>query len=447
MTVDPRLHNRDGLIEDALAAARARYVESHPQSRAAFERACRVMPGGNTRSVLYHGPFPFRAVRGEGPWLWDAEGHRLLDLLGEYTAGLFGHSNPVIRAAVERALARGWNYGAHNPYEIALAELLCARFASLERVRFTNSGTEANLMAVSAARCFTGRDKVMAIDGAYHGGLLTFAHGPSPVNAPYPVVLARYNDAEGLAALMAEHGAELACLLVEPMMGAGGCIPAEPAFLEAALALTRRAGALLIFDEVMTSRMAAGGCQARLGIAPDLTTLGKYLGGGMSFGAFGGRQDVMALFDPTAPEALPHAGTFNNNVVTLAAGAAALGEVFTPEAAEALFRRGEALRARLNARFAARDAPYLATGLGSIMTLHPRRADPAHPIARPEDLADTDPRLRELLFLELLARGHYTAPRGFIALSLELTETHLAAFESAVDEVLDTHAEALGCHG
>ena len=437
----PRLHNRESLIEDALAAARARYAAAHPESRAAHERACEVMPGGNTRTVLHHGPFPFRAVRGAGPWLWDAEGNRLLNLLGEYTAGLFGHAHPAIRAALDRALDGGWNYGAHNPYEIELAELVCARFPAIEQVRFTNSGTEANLMAISAARCFTGRDKLLVMDGAYHGGLLYFEHGGSPVNAPYPVLLARFNDVDHLHGLMAEHGEELACALVEPMMGAGGCIPAEPAFLAALSQLTEAAGALLIFDEVMTSRMAAGGCQERLGISPDLTTLGKYVGGGMSFGAFGGRRDVMALFDPTAPGALPHAGTFNNNVVTMAAGIAALGEVFTPAAAEALYARGEALRERLNALFTARDAPFQATGLGSIMTLHATR----QPVVRPEDLADSDARLKELLFLELLARGHYIAPRGFIALSLEVTEAHLASFEAALAEVLTAHAEVLGC--
>ncbi len=222
------------------------------------------MPGGNTRTVLHHGPFPFRAVRGEGPWLWDAEGNRLLNLLGEYTAGLFGHSHPAIRAALEEALDGGWNYGAHNPYEIELAELVCARFPAIERVRFTNSGTEANLMAISAARCFTGRDKILVMDGAYHGGLLTFASGGSPVNAPYPVVFARFYDAATLGAVMSLHGQEIACALVEPMMGAGGCLPAEPAFLEAMRALTEAHGALLIFDEVMTSRMAGGGQQARL---------------------------------------------------------------------------------------------------------------------------------------------------------------------------------------
>ncbi len=438
-----RLHNRESLIEAELAASRERYAAAHPESRAAFARACAVMPGGNTRTVLHHGPFPFRAVRGAGPWLWDAEGHRLLNLLGEYTAGLFGHSHPAIRAALDAALDDGWNYGAHNAREIELAELICARFPAIDRVRFTNSGTEANLMAISAARCFTGRDKVLVMDGAYHGGLLYFGGGGSPVNAPYPVVFARFNDAATLRTVMVLHGAELACALVEPMMGAAGCIPAEPGFLAELRALTEQAGALLVFDEVMTSRMAAGGCQERLGISPDLTTLGKYLGGGMSFGAFGGRADIMALFDPSAPGALPHAGTFNNNLVTMAAGIAGLTQVFTPEAAAALYDRGEALRHRLNALFAERDAPYQATGMGSIMTLHATR----QPIAHPDDLADSDERLKELLFLELLARGHYIAPRGFVALSLEITEDHLADFEAALAAVLDSHAEVLGCRG
>ena len=437
MSVPSESHNLSPYIDDAVEGARQRYAERNGASAEAFEKARQVMPGGNTRTVLFHGPFPVRVVRGEGPWLFDADGHRYLDLLGEYTAGLFGHSHPVIRAAIDKALDGGWNFGAHNTYEIELAELICSRFPSIERVRFTNSGTEANLMALGAARSYTGRETVVVIDGGYHGGVLYFGHGPSPVNAPYPTILARYNDPDGLREIFASHGAEIACVLVEPMMGSGGCIPATDEFLDALRSVTRDAGSLLIFDEVMTSRSAAGGFQSKCGVLPDMTTLGKYVGGGMSFGAFGGREDIMAQFDPRSADALPHAGTFNNNVVTMSAGIAAMRDIFTQDRADRLFRLGEDLRKRLNDLFTEKGATFQMTGVGSIMGLHAHRA----PVLRPGEAVGDD-RLKELFFLELLEAGYYMARRGFIALNLEIDETHLDDFVGTVDGILDRH-EAL----
>src|SRR5215218_6171511 len=329
-------------LDAALAEAREAYVSRNPASLAAHVEAAASLPGGNTRTVLFHGPFPLLMARGEGCRLWDADGHRYVDLLGEYTAGLYGHSHPAIRAALDRALDKGWNLGGHGAMEAKLARLVCERFPSVELVRFTNSGTEANLMAIATAIAATGRRKVMVFEGGYHGGVLTFAGGGSPVNVPHGWVLAPYNDAAGAVALAEQHADDLACVLVEPMLGSGGCIPAEPVFLQALRDAADRAGAVLVLDEVMTSRMSAGGQQARLGITPDMTTLGKYIGGGMSFGAFGGRRALIELYDPRRADALPHAGTFNNNVLTMHAGVAGLEEVFTAEAADRLFNRGEA---------------------------------------------------------------------------------------------------------
>ncbi|MFZ0173605.1 MAG: aminotransferase class III-fold pyridoxal phosphate-dependent enzyme, partial [Acidimicrobiales bacterium] len=349
-------------LQEALAQARARYASANPASLAAHLEAAAVMPGGNTRSVLFHKPFPLTMTRGEGCRLWDADGHEYVDLLGEYTAGLYGHSNPLIRTAVIEALNGGWNLGGHGAMEARLARLICDRFPSIELVRFTNSGTEANLMALGTAAAMTGRPSVMVFNGGYHGGVLAFAGGGSPVNVPYDWVVGRYNDAAGATALIERHGAGLGAILVEPMLGSGGCIPAGRDFLQALRAGADRSGALLIFDEVMTSRMSAGGQQARLGILPDMTTLGKYIGGGMSFGAFGGRRDIMERYDPRRTDALPHAGTFNNNVLSMAAGVAGLTSLFTPAAAEALFERGEALRDRLNGTSAGLNMQW--TGLG-----------------------------------------------------------------------------------
>ena len=426
-------------LDAALAEAREAYVARNPASLAAHVEAAASLPGGNTRTVLFHGPFPLLMARGEGCRLWDADGHGYVDLLGEYTAGIYGHSHPVIRAALDRALDRGWNMGGHGAMEARLARLVCERFPSVELVRFTNSGTEANLMAIATAIAATGRRKVMVFDGGYHGGVLYFGGGGSPVNVPHEWVLAPYNDAAAAAALVEEHAGGLACILVEPMLGSGGCIPAEPAFLQALRDAADRAGAVLVFDEVMTSRMSAGGQQARLGIAPDMTTLGKYIGGGMSFGAFGGRRALMGLYDPRREDALPHAGTFNNNVLTMHAGVAGLEEVFTAEEADRLFNRGEALRARLNAAAAGRRAPVQWTGLGSLMAPHFVRG----PVRRPADAAGADPRLRELLFLDMLERGFYLAKRGMAALSLEVGAAELDGFAEAFDDWLEARGPVL----
>jgi glutamate-1-semialdehyde 2,1-aminomutase len=422
-------------VDAALTEARERYVGANAASLAAHVEAAAAMPGGNTRTVLFHTPFPLAMARGQGCRLWDVDGHEYVDLLGEYTAGLYGHSNPLIRAALDAALDRGWNLGAHGTMEARLARLIVDRFPSIDLVRFTNSGTEANLMAIATAIATTRRPKVMVFDGAYHGGVLYFGGGGIPINAPHQWVLGQYNDPASAAALARAHAGDLACILVEPMLGSGGCIPAEPAFLKALRDVASEAGAILIFDEVMTSRMSAGGQQARLGITPDMTTLGKYIGGGMSFGAFGGRRDIMDRYDPRRADALPHAGTFNNNVLTMAAGVAGLTQLFTPEAADALFARGEALRTRLNGL-----SPALQwTGLGSLLTAHFHHG----PIRRPSDLAGADPGLRELFHLDMLDRGFYLARRGMVALSLEVGQAELDAFTAAVTEFLDNRAPLL----
>lgn len=420
----------------ALADVTARYTAANPASHAQWQHARTVMPGGNTRTVLHYEPFPVTMIRGEGAHLWDLDGHAYTDYLGEYSAGLFGHSHPAIRAAIEAALDAGMAFGAPNRWEAELAAVLCARFPSIESVRFTNSGTEANLMALGAARAFTGRGRIMVFDGGYHGGVLLYAEGDTPLNAPYPVVVAPFNDADRTVDLIAAHAATLAAVLIEPMQGNKGCLPADPAFLGTLRDVTHHHGIVLIFDEVMTSRLSAGGLQARLGVVPDLTTLGKYIGGGASFGAFGGRADIMSLFDPQSPKRLRHAGTFNNNVISMAAGLAAMTEVFTPEVAEAHFHRGEAFRSALNDRLRARGRDMQATGCGSLVGLHVHN----RPIRCAADTMGQDPAKKHLLHLEMMMRGRMFAQRGYMALSLVLDDRDLSGFVADLDAVLEDHA-------
>ena len=255
-------------LDIALYEARQKYIDAHPESAKAHHAAKHVMPGGNTRTVLYHDPFPLRIINGEGATIEDADGHRYTNFLGEYTAGLFGHSHPVIRKAIDTALDQGINLSAHNYYEVRLANLICGRFASIENIRFTNSGTEANLMAIATARHVSGRSKVMVFSGGYHGGLLYFGNGGIPINAPYDFIVGDYNDLESTSALIDQHHTDLGCILVEPMMGSGGCIPGTQEFLHLLRQKSTETGAILIFDEVMTSRLTSGGAQQYFNITP-----------------------------------------------------------------------------------------------------------------------------------------------------------------------------------
>ena len=425
-------------IDATLDAAKATFTAKRPKTHAMHERAAAVMPGGNTRTVLFTVPFPLRVEKGEGATITDIDGHSYLDLLGEYSAGIYGHSHPRIIAAAKAALDNGLNFGAHHEGEVKLAEVVTKRF-NMDLVRFTNSGTEANMMALAAARCFTGRAKIMPMEGGYHGGTLYFSHGASPVNAPFDCVMGHFNDVEATRKLIAANADELAAVILEPMLGGGGGISASPAFLAMLREETAKRGIVLIFDEVMTSRLHPGGLSAKLGIEPDLKTLGKYVGGGMSFGAFGGKQAIMALFDPTNPDALPHAGTFNNNTLTMNVGHVAMTEIYTPDACAALNARGDRLRDTLNDLFMRYQVKMKAMGQGSMVVIHPTAGE----INAPHDIEDTDKRLRQLLFLDLLEQGIYIAERGFMALSLVVTDADCDRLVKAVEGYITRRRELL----
>ena len=423
----------------ALEAAQNDYAGRNPTSRHLHQKACATLPGGNTRSVLYSAPFPISLVRGKGVRLWDADGHEYVDFLGEYSAGLFGHSHPAIRAAIEQAMDRGIDLGGLTETEAELAAGICGRFPSIDLVRFTNSGTEANLLSLVAARSITGRSKFLAFRGGYHGGVLIFLDGGSPINVPFDFLLGEYNDAEGVRTLIRREAADLAAVILEPMQGTAGCIPAERSFLEEIRQSTRDHGIYLIYDEVMTSRLSPGGLQELHGILPDVTTLGKYLGGGMSFGAFGGRRDFMARFDVRNPDAFPHPGTFNNNVLSMYGGVAALS-IYPPESAKQHNAKGDRFRNRLNGILRRHGADMQFTGMGSMLGIHMQRA----PVRSHEDASRPDPRLRELFFLDMLERGIWIGKIGLMTLSLEIGEAEQDLFEDALEDFLHVRRSLVG---
>jgi glutamate-1-semialdehyde 2,1-aminomutase len=408
---------------DPVGVAREQYESKRPRSAAADAAARAVMPGGNTRSVLHFEPFPFRVATADGAHLTDIDGLTYIDLLGNYTAGLLGHSPAAVRRAVSAVLETGFAMGATHTIEIEAAQLIVDRFPSIEQVRFTNSGTEANLMALGLAMHHTGRSRIIVFEEGYHGGVISFAHGASPMNVPHEFIVLPYNDIDAVQAVVGPDGSEtsgVACVLVEPMQGSGGCIPAADGFLRELRQLCDSSGTLLIFDEVMTSRLSPGGAQELFDVMPDLTTLGKYLAGGLTFGAFGGRADILTAFDPNAGGSLSQAGTFNNNILSMSAVVATISEVLTPELIITVNERGVRLREGLNHIFTDHQQPFTVTGVGSLMSIHASEAE------------------LELFFHAMLDQGWYLARRGFIALSIEITDDFIDRFLDAVQSWAST---------
>jgi glutamate-1-semialdehyde 2,1-aminomutase len=422
-------------LTHAVEAAVASYTNANPLSRDQFARAAQGLPGGNTRIVLYYDPFPVGIARAHDGCVQDLDGHEYLDFVNEFTAAVYGHSNPVILDAIRSALNDGLSFGGPNRWEAALAEAVCSVFASIERVRFCNSGTEANLLAVQLARRITGRGRYLAFEGGYHGGMLSYLPGMQDLNIE-GAMLARFNDLESVRTVLSRHGSDIAAVILEPMLGSGGGLPADPDFLKGVCKEAESCGALVIFDEVQTSRLAPGGLQAAYDVHPDLTTLGKYLGGGLSIGALGGRADLIDCLDPSRPDRIGHGGTFNNNTLSMAAGLAGLTKVLTADAVKALNARGDRLRGMLMEAAGSRGVPFQVTGVGSVFTLHFQSGR----LHQPGDIRTPAP-WRKLVHLEMLLRGFYVSRRGSMNLSLATTDKDCERLAQAFGNVLDTHGD------
>ena len=358
----------DSLIADLKTACAGR----NPRSEAAFTRALEaVMPGGNSRTQLYFEPFPFYIDHAEGPYLHDLDGHRYLDVVNNYTSLIHGHPNTeTVRVIAEQA-ARGTAYAAPSPSEIELAEEITTRVTSMEMVRFTNSGSEAVLYAIRLARHVTGRADVIKVEGGYHGGaesvqvsvkrlgledLAALPEEGVPQSVAGATHVIPFDDVDEAVRLIAKHGETSAALIVEPIQGFGGGLRPPDDYLEAISKTASDTGTLVILDEIQTLRFAYGGIQQTLGLNPDLTVLGKLIGGGLPVGAFGGSEDLMAMTDPRGRGVLTQSGTFNANPLTMSAGLHALRKL-TPEAIGRLNGNGDDLRAWINGECARRGLP------------------------------------------------------------------------------------------
>lgn len=429
-------------LEGELRRLRSDYKLRNPQSLKLHTCACRYLPGGNTRTGIFSSPFPLFLASGAGARVLDVDGNGYVDFFGDFTAGIYGHANPRIVTAVQRALEGDLSLGAHHLRESELARAITSRFPSMARLRFCNSGTEANLLALATAVSVTKRSKVIAFSGAYHGSLLTITPRGEALRAPFQILACPYNDLDRVASAARENASELAAIIVEPMMGAAGCIPGTGEFLTGLREMAQKYSALLIFDEVQTSRLGWSGLQGIHGIKPDLTTLGKYFGGGLSFGAFGGSADIMDRYDPSRPGAIGHSGTFNNNTCTMAAGIAG-AELLTRSALKGLNDRGEVLRGLINSAAARRSLSMRATGIGSILHVHFTSTS----VSNAEQAEHTDPQLTELLHLWLQSKGYLIAPRGMISLSLPLEMPEVVSFAAALEEFMEQHSSFIGERG
>jgi glutamate-1-semialdehyde 2,1-aminomutase len=396
-------------------------------NRELFERAQRSIPGGVNSPVR-----AFRAVggtppffeRAEGAYLWDVEGKRYIDYVGSWGPMVAGHTHPDVVAAVQQAAARALSFGAPTQAEVELAELLCRLVPSIERVRLVSSGTEATMTAIRLARGFTGRSGIVKFDGCYHGhadsllvkagsGALTFGNPSSagvPADTAAHTYVLDYNDAAQVRKLFEEKGGDIAGVIVEPVAGNMNLVLPAPGFLEALKEQCERHGALLIVDEVMTGfRVALGGAQERFGVRPDLTTLGKVIGGGMPVGAVGGRRDVMEKLAPLGP--VYQAGTLSGNPVAVAAGLATLKLVQAPGFQARIESATRALVEGLQAEARRASVAFSAQSIGSMFGLYFRSAPPASLT----EVMQADRERFNRFFHGMLERGVYLAPSAYEA--------------------------------
>jgi glutamate-1-semialdehyde 2,1-aminomutase len=414
-------------------------------SESLYERALRVLPGGVSRNTVLRQPHPFYAVKGEGCWVTDIEGVRRLDCANNMCSLIHGHAHPAVVEAIDRQLHSGTAFTFATEAEVLYAEHMCARAPGFERIRFVNSGTEAVMSCIKAARAFTGREKIAKVEGAYHGiydyAEISQTSNPSnwgdirhpasnPVTRGTPqgvlddVVVIPFNEPELALAILDEHRGELACVLLDPIPHRVGFIPATAGYVEALRRWTDADGSLLVFDEVITFRSAYEGAQSWYpGTRPDLTALGKIIGGGLPVGAIAGRADVMEVLNPLAAKVLfPHSGTFSANPLVMSAGLAAM-RLYDRDAVERLNALGDRARRRIAAGIAEAGLPASVTGAGSLLRVH---MTPEAPTTYREAYVDPERARRTKALLDYaFEHGVMLINTGSAALSTVMTEHEL----------------------
>ena len=436
--------------DTALQALEQRYRAAAPRSAELFERARAVMPGG-AKGAYFHKPFPLTMERGEGCYVYDVDGRRLVDFNNHHTAQVLGHTHPAVTEAIQAQLARGVVLGASVGVETEIAEEMCRRVPSVERIRFCNSGTEATLHAIRLARGFSGRPKIAKFEGGYHGShdvveisvappldkagderapnSVPTAGGISP-HAPEEVVVLPYNDEEAVERLISRHRDELACVMFDPK---AGILSQRKEFVQFVRETAERNGVLFVLDEIVGFRIGTGGLQEAWDIRPDLTTYGKVVGGGFPVGAFGGRADIMDLLDNSrGSTGFSQSGTFSAHPVAMAAGLATLKEL-TPDAFAHLNGLGERLRNGLEERMKSKGVGVRVACTGSVFSIHFTDEE----VVNYRSLTRTDKRFAYRVFLSLLEQGYSLNPGlAMCALSLPMNTGHVDGLIDAIASVV-----------
>jgi len=414
------------------------YEHRTPNSKKAYEKARQFLAGGETRSVSYYPPYPLTIVRGEGCKIYDLDGNQYYDFINNYTSLIHGHAHPQVTAAIAAACTIGTAVPAGIEEQVNLAELLCNRLPGVDRMRFCNSGTEATLFAVRAAKAFTGKFGLVKALGGYHGTTDMMEYNVAPTfDEAHPenmciatpdiagvstciaqdMYIMPYNDLNATEAILKEHSSRIAAIIVEPFLGAGGLIPAAPGYLQGLRSLADRYHILLVFDEVQSLRLSDGGAQKRYGVIPDLTAFGKMIGGGLAVGGFGGSKEIMDVFDPSKTNHLTQSGTFNGNRATMAAGLAAMS-LFDQAACDRLEKMAERLEENMEKAFHDLKVEGCVTRAGSLMNYHFAEEKPYDYFTACHDNKE----ILKVMHLQLLKRGIFPAPRGTIALSTAMED-------------------------
>ncbi len=424
---------------------RERYIERTPRSLERWRSFSEVLVDGNTRSIVFHDPHPLVVSSGQGCALFDVDANRYVDLLNNYTSLVHGNAHPELIEAATSVIASGTVFPSPHELQARHAAMLVERIAGTEAVRYTNSGTEAAMLAVRVARAASGRDVVAKARFGYHGGYDGLASdstdrvGPGvPAAAAEALRVFEFNDPDDLERVCRAAGSDLAAIVLEPLLGSGGAVPATREFVAMARRVADDLGALLILDEVQTFRLDPGGMQAPLGVRADLTVLGKLIGGGFPVGAVAGSRDALNVLSHGSPRHFKHAGTFNGNLVSMAAGIRAM-ELLGPEEIRRLNAGGEHLGASILAALGSCGLPGTVTGYGSMLNIH--LGTEVTSVVTGSDAAAQDAGLMELLHLALLNEGVFSAPRGFLNTSTAIGDEDLEFVARGVKQALASVAD------
>ncbi len=418
-----------------MGAIEEKFRKRTPKSAEVTERAAKVLPGGETRSAVYHPPYSVAVDRGAGSRVWDIDGNDYLDLSNNYTCLVHGHAYPPIVEAATRAARNGTTYAAKTLSQVELAEAIVERVASVDEVRFANSGAEAVQVALLLARGYNGRSKILISNFGYHGHFLDvhrYLSESSPASDFVSTYVADWADAASFEAVLAEHGDEITAVLLEPWLGSGGMVGAPKEFFQRVQAAATAAGALLILDEATVYRLNTGGAQALLDFKPDITVLGKMIGGGFPCGGIGGRRDLMEILNPTTGN-VHISGTFSGNPVTTSAGNVAVREL-TAAKIDKMAVQVETIDEQMRQSAAKHGVPYSSRRIGSLMNVWFSEELPASNHVR------TDNELATLFHLACMANGIFAVPRTLVNISTATTDEDVKEIIQRLDATFDDMA-------